>query len=182
MKPVSNLNYFYLVAFSNPKCNRAIYKTIAKNKATSILEIGLGDATRAEKIVRIAKRYSGSGAVRYTGVDGFESQPHQKITLKECHQKLQDPDVKLQLVPGEIYSSLNRIANSHMRTDIVIISAGYDPQALVDSWFYMPRMLHATSKVFVQPHDDEMGSFEVLSRLEIERKVKSQPRIMSRAA
>ena len=176
MKPVSNLKYIYLVSFSKPKCDRAVYRSIAKSKATSILEIGMGDADRTEKMIRVAKKFSGSGGVRYTGVDGFESNPSSTLTLKQCHRRLQDPDVKLQLVPGEIYSSLHRIANNHMRTDIVVISAGYDPDSLENSWFYMPRMLHATSTVFVQDPQDDQAPFRVYSRLEIERMAKSKPR------
>ena len=174
MQSISNLKYFFLSSFSKPACNRSIYRAIKKSKTASILEIGMGDATRAETIIQVAKKFSGSGAVRYTGIDNFEAAPNPQIKLKDCHQRLNRLDVKLQLVPGEMYSSLHRIANAHTRTDLLIISAGYDLDSLNNSWFYIPRMLHATSLVFLQDATDPQGIFKMLSRLEIERMVKNQ--------
>ena len=130
MKPLTGLKYFFLSSFSNPSCDRVIYRAIKKIKATSILEIGVGNASRSERMIQVAKKFSGSGGVRYTGVDVFESADTGQITLKQCHQKLQAYSVKLQLVPGDIHSSLHRIANSHTRTDLVVISAPYDDDSL----------------------------------------------------
>ena len=126
-------------------------------------------------MIQIANKYCGSGTVRYTGIDAFEANPDSTITLKGCHQKLNQLGAKIQLVPGEMYSSLHRIANSHTRTDVLIISAGYESSSLENSWFYIPRMLHATSLVFLQAPDDREAPFEKLTRLEIERMAKPQP-------
>lgn len=173
MKPISSLKFIYLTTFANPACDRAIYRAIKKSKASSILEIGMGNGDRAETMIRIANKYSGSGNVRYTGIDSFEANPDSALSLKKCHQRLNKHGAKVQLVPGEIYSSLHRIANSHTRTDVLIISSGYEIESLESSWFYVPRMLHAASVVFLQDKDDDEEKFQVLSRLEIERLAKS---------
>lgn len=182
MKPISGLGYFVLSAFSNPASNRIIYRTIRRSRIASIVEIGVGDAERAANMIRVAKKYSGSGSVRYTGIDLFEADLQSPITLKECHRKLGGLDVKLQLVPGDVASGVNRIANSHLRTDLVVISGSNNTAALDDIWFLVPRMLHATSVVFLQESGDEEGYLERLGRLEIERKVRQTPRAGTKAA
>ena len=182
MKPISSLSSFYLSSFSSPACNRVLYRTIRRQKVSSILEIGVGNGTRATKLIRMAQKYSTCN-VRYTGVDGFEASPGHQISYKDCHQKLNSLDAKLQLVPGDLMSSIVRIANSHVRTDMLVISSGYNTSDLDDVWFYVPRMLHAASVVFLQDLSDSEGYFEQLGRLEIERMVKkvAQPKI-ARAA
>lgn len=172
MKPISNIKTFYLSTFAKPASDRVVYRTLKKLRASSIIEIGIGNADRAENMIRVANRFKAGAAVRYTGIDLFESADDAKITLKSCHQRLSCPDVKLQLVPGPLFSSIHRIANSHTRTDLLLISHGYDETELEKSWFYFPRMLHAASVVLLQ---DAEGSFRMLSRLEIERKIKQQP-------
>ena len=182
MKPLSNLKYFFLSSFSNPAYDRGLYRAIKKIKASSIIEIGVGNASRSGRMIQVAKKFSGSGNVRYTGIDVFESAEAGQITLKQCHQKLNAYGVKLQLVPGDVHSSLHRIANSHTRTDLLVVSAPYEESSLEDAWFYVPRMLHATSLVFLQESNDSEAPFKKLTRLEIERKVKKQPRSTTRAA
>ncbi len=68
MKPISPLACMYLSHFSKPACNRLIYRTIRKNRVSSILELGMDDAKRAENMIRLASRSNGAGVVRYTGI------------------------------------------------------------------------------------------------------------------
>ena len=174
MKPISSLGSFFQTTFSSPACNRVLYRTIRRQNVSSILEVGIGDATRAAKLIRMAQRNS-SAKVRYTGIDEFESNPSCEISLKDCHQKLNSLEAKLQLVPGELFSSISRIANSHVRTDLLIISSKYHTQELERIWYFVPRMLHAASVVFLQDPADHEGYFEQMGRLEIERMVKKMP-------
>lgn len=179
MKPISSIKSFYLSTFANPASDRVIYRLVKKHRAASIIEIGLGNANRAANLIQIANRYKSSGLVRYTGIDLFESATDSKITLKSCHQRLSGPDVKLQLVPGPMFASVHRIANSHTRTDLLIISQGCEEAELEKSWFYFPRMLHAASLVMLQ---ESNGSFRKLTRLEIERKIQKQPATQAKVA
>ncbi len=157
--------------FSNPACNRVLYRAIKKFKVASIVEIGLGDASRAENMIRIAKRFSGVPGVRYTGIDLFEGRSDSEVSirLKDAHQRLRKYDTRLQLVPGEVFPALTRIANSHMRTDMIVVSAGYDAGSLAKSWYYIPRMLHAASLFFIQQQADSSAKFDRKNRVEIER-------------
>ncbi len=109
VKPISNLKYLQLSMCSNPACDRVLYRAIKKFKVASIVEIGLGDASRAENMIRIAKRFSGVPCVRYTGIDLFEGRSDSEVSirLKDAHQRLRKYDTRLQLVPGEVFPALN---------------------------------------------------------------------------
>jgi hypothetical protein len=169
MKPISGFQYFCLARFGKPAQDRSIYKAIRNHKVQSIVEIGLGDGSRAETMLRVAKKFSITNGLRYTGVDLFEGREDEQspLALREMHKRLSSSGAKVQLVPGDMGSSLSRIANSHVRTDLIVISAGQDAETIADCWFYFPRMLHAGSQFLIQETAD--GGFKTISRLEIEK-------------
>ena len=43
---------------AKPVADRVVYKTIKKRRIKSIVEIGLGDGTRCEKMIRAAQTFS----------------------------------------------------------------------------------------------------------------------------
>lgn len=170
MKPISSFQFFCLATFGNPVEDRKIYRTIRKHKVASIVEIGLGDGSRAANMIRVAKKYSLTKNIRYTGVDLFEGrEPGQpQLALRDMHKQLSSSGAKIQLVPGDLSSALPRIANSHIRTDLILFSAGQPESELDNCWFYFPRMLHAGSVFMVQT--DAGQPYELMSRMKIERK------------
>lgn len=182
MKPISTLQYLRLANFSTPKCDRHIYKLIKQNSIRSIIEFGLEDGNRCISMLKVAQKSAGSMSIRYTGIDSFdarnESQPN--LPLIQIHRKLKEFQAKTQLVPGDIASSIPRIANSHVRTDLIVISSGFDPAALENSWLYFPRMLHSSSLVAVQKEAN--GPFEMLNRHQIEKITESHTTTTRRAA
>jgi hypothetical protein len=166
----------HLTMLSQPACDRAIYKLIRNNKYCSLIEIGMQDGLRCLNMIRVAKKYGLAPSVRYTGVDQFEarSDGEGKLSLIEMHRKLKSVEAKTQLVPGDLQPAIARIANSHVRTDLIVISAGFDEAALEASWFFFPRMLHAGSRVMIQRTAD--GAFECMNRLQIEKLAEKQPK------
>lgn len=173
MKQMSTFRYYWLTFFGKPVCDREIYKTIRKQKVQSILEIGLGDGLRAETMIQVAQKFGSDQGVRYTGIDLFEGrQGSQRLLLREMHKRVNSTGAKCQLVPGEPSDAIARIANSHLRTDLVIISGNYTSADLEPCWFYFPRMLHANSIVLVQSDLDT--KFQSLCRLEIENLAKKR--------
>ena len=183
MSTLSALKYMHLTMLSKPACDRALYKAIKKNQVASIVEFGLGNLSRTENLIRVAKKFSDGQPVRYTGVDLFEAaEVENPIRFKDAHLRLKQHDVKLQLVPGDTVSALTRIANSHMRTDMIVLSGDFVDQSIDNCWFYFPRMLHATSSFFIQPEGNTTADFERYTRLEIERKIKGASVKVARAA
>jgi hypothetical protein len=53
-------------------------------------------------------------------------------------------------MPGDPYTALAGIANTLSKIDLVVISASVDQAALARAWFYVPRILHAESQVFLE--------------------------------
>jgi hypothetical protein len=149
----SRLKYLYLSYLSKPASDRVIYRAIGKRKARKILEIGIGTAGRALRMIDLATRMGPE--IRYVAIDMFEARGSENLPglpLKEAHRLLKTTSAQVQLIPGEPASALARWANSLSNVDVVIISADYDEQALCGAWFYLPRMLHANSAVYRESH------------------------------
>ena len=171
MKPISKLKYLQLSMFAKPVCDRVLYRAIKKYRVRSIVEVGIGDGSRAVNMIRLAQRFANNTTVRYTGIDLFESRPANlpNLSLIDAHKQLNQLDAKTQLVPGEPHQTISRIANSHVRTDMFVVNAGYDPISLQRSWFYVPRMIHSTSLIFVQEPEAFNEPYRCYSRHEIEQ-------------
>lgn len=162
----SRLKCLYLAYFSRPACDRGLYRAMARSKTRRILEIGLGDATRAQRLIAVAHRYSGGEAIRYTAIDLFEARPANApgLQLKQAHKLLKATGAQVQLIPGDPASALARSANALQNTDLVLIAGGHGETQMAGAWFYLPRMLHPGSAVYVEScHGD--GGLPVLTRL-----------------
>ena len=166
MKPLSTLGYYQLTLLSKPAANRTVYQLIKKNKFQSFLEIGMGTGERCQQILRVADKFSHK-PIRYTGIDLFDARPEGSFKLIEMHKKLKAFDAKIQLVPGSVAPSIGRIANSHLRTDLIIISPGTSISELSSVVAFVPRMLHANSLVLIQ--SEAGGKMKQLTRLDVER-------------
>ena len=174
MKPISALQYFSWAQCSKPTNDRMAYRAIKKNRFRSLVEVGLGEGVRCERMIRIAQKYGGSSTIRYTGIDRFEDRDPSETSLKliEMHRQLNGLGAKAQLVPGNFSSSIQRIANSHLRTDLMVIQCESEEDAFADegfaqAWKFLPRMLHASSLVMLFYPKDE---YEVLNFLDVESK------------
>ena len=164
VKPLSTLGYYRLTLLSKPVADRAVYQLIKKNKFQSFLEIGMGTGDRCQQILRVAAKFSNK-PIRYTGIDLFDARPKGSFKLINMHKKLKGFDAKTQLVPGPVGPSIERIANSHLRTDLIVISPGTQKSELDSVMSFFPRMLHANSLVLVQSQE----KIKQLTRLDIER-------------
>jgi hypothetical protein len=173
MKPISFLTYFNWTRFAQPACERTIYQLIKKHKFRSLVEFGMGDGVCCERMIRVAQKHGNGSKVRYTGVDLFESRDAEvKLPLIKMHRRLNELGAKAQLVPGTFEDGIQRIANSHLRTDLVVVNAGFTDEALEAGWFYLPRMLHPASLVLVQKEAGE--AYDAFTRLDIEKRNESE--------
>lgn len=175
MKPLSSIGYLHLTKLAKPVCDREVYKLIRKHRFRSFIEIGMGDGRRAENMIRVNQKYGVSPVTKFTGLDEFDSRDESqgKLSLIEMHRRLKAfANTKSQLVPGELKQSVAKIANSHLRTDLIVISARYQEQLDAETWFYFPRMLHAGSMVLIQHQNGR--NFELLNRLQVEKLTKTE--------
>jgi hypothetical protein len=176
----SRFKYLYLTYFSKPASDRVLYRLIGAQKVRKILEIGLGDASRALRLISVAHRQASQEPVRYTAIDLFEARPAGTpgLTLKDAHKELKATGAQVQLIPGDATSAVARSANSLQNLDLVLISAGHDDAALAGIWFYLPRMLHAKSAVYLETRDEPGGTAKLtlLPALEIEARAAAHRR------
>lgn len=175
--------YWYLAYLSTPSADRPIYREIAGGTIRSIVEIGLGSALRAERMMLTLLRSHASDQIRYSGLDLFEAREQGDcITLKNAHRLFTGMGIKARLIPGEPLQSVQRMANVLTDTDLVIISSDCSHEQLTQTWRFLPRMLHEKSLVYFEA---EAGAgFKVLSRAEIEATITTtqQSMPMRRAA
>lgn len=152
------LKSFHLRYFSHPKHERGLYRHVHKTCPSKIVEIGMGDGARAERLIRYACERSDGDEIRYTGIDWFEAKEVSTgWSLKSAHQQLKAAGGKVRLFPGDPFSVLSKQANGLAKTDLIIIDAEVDDDTMNRAWFYLPRMLHDETAVFVveQEHQEE---------------------------
>lgn len=137
----------------------------------SLVEIGVGMGRRAMRLLAVARRYRPEERLSYAGIDLFEARPGEAPgwSLKEAHRHLTKTGVQLRLIPGDPFSALARSANALTSSDLLVIAADHDADSLERAWFYIPRMLHPASLVFVEEQDAATGrlSFRRLNPAEI---------------
>jgi hypothetical protein len=138
----------------------------------------VGKLQRTLVVLELAVQKSAAEQLKYAGIDPFEGRAEgvPGLSLKEAHKLLKPCGARVELVPGEPASGLARRANALMRTDLLLISA--EAGDLGTGWFYVPRMLHDGSQVFVE----EAGQWRELTRLEIEQRAAAASKTMRRAA
>ncbi len=179
MLAASRLHYLYLAYFSKPQSDRLLYRTIRRLHCHRFLEIGVGRGVRAQRLLNLATRYHAKDQVRYVGIDLFEARtlPASGLSLKDAHRSFKTLGISAQLVPGDPFSAMARAANALRDIDLVVISADQDAESLGRAWFYLPRVLHATSVVFLeQANPDATLSLLALDRSEVEARARKPQR------
>jgi len=162
--------YTYLARLSRPKSDRELYRLVKRQNASRIVEIGMGEISRAVSLIEVAQRFAGEKKVWYTGIDLFEARPEgqQALPLKEAYRILRATDAGIRLVPGLPARSLASAANAHANTDLILLGPSVSMDDLRGAWFYLPRMLHERSIVLAERHTGEAQvSFERISGSEV---------------
>ena len=173
MSLISRLRLFYLCYFSKPAADRPIYRAIHRRGARKIVELGIGNARRAMRMIEVAQHTSSPQDIHYVGMDLFEGRVESgtpRISLKAAHQLLRATGVRVQLVPGNPSDSLIRLANSLRNVDLLVLPAELESAPLARTWFFVPRTLHQRSLVFVEGvRDDGRKTLRLKPPKEIDR-------------
>jgi predicted O-methyltransferase YrrM len=149
------MRFLYLAYFSSPAPDRTLYRLIRRHGVRKILEIGVGTGLRAMRMIELAAQQAAAGDVHYTGIDPFEANSTGEgpvLSLKTAHQSLTKTGARIRLCPGSPQVALSRTANSLERADLVVIAAssGLDQDDLGRAWFFLPRVLHPASLVYME--------------------------------
>jgi hypothetical protein len=160
---VRRLLYAY---FSKPQHERVLFRAMKRTQPARVVEIGLGDARRATRLVAYAQALV-AGPVNYTGIDLFEDRLDAQtcLRLKDAYRQLHQLGAKVRLFPGEPLEALRTAANGLTGTDLLVVSRQVDPESMRQAWAFVPRMLHERSLVFVEQvePDDGVMTFRQLS-------------------
>lgn len=154
MKKFGWFGTLWLSRFSQPAGERPIYRIVRSRNPKRVLELGLGTLTRTERILALARSPAGE-MVHYVGLDRFEGRQASDppgVTLKTAHQRLHALG-HVQLVPGNVDTSLARLCNHLGVFDLVLVAADNDPRHLERSWFFIQRLMNATTTVLVETPD-----------------------------
>ena len=153
---VGFLKTCYLAYFSNPSCDRVVYRHVAKRKPRRILEIGIGTGRRTARLLDMVIDPERETAATYTGIDLFEARTDSPtLSLKQAYQLVRRDGVKAKLVPGDALSTMTLTANAAADTDLILIDASIGDDDLRLAWKYFPRMMHANTLVLRQTKVDE---------------------------
>jgi hypothetical protein len=148
----TRIRLFHLIHFSKPQSDRPVYRAINRQRFRKIVELGVASTERARRAIRVAAKHHPLQDVSYVGIDLFEarSPDHPGLSLKEAYRALRPSGAKIQLLPGEPADSLIRAANDLGKIDLLIFSAGVDPNCMPRLWAYIPRLLHPDSQIFIE--------------------------------
>ncbi len=96
-------------------------RMIKKTGAGSVLEVGVGDGTRAEAVLRTLLKSRPDPAIRYIAIDQFELAGG-PVTLKQFHQQIRAIGVKPSLIPMPTVQGLTRVAHTFGSVDLVLLA------------------------------------------------------------
>lgn len=155
MSPSGLIRSTWLLYFSKPAGDRQLLKAIKGRTIRSIVEIGVGDASRIGKVLEVLGWNNQPEPIRYTGIDLFEARPasQPRMPLKSAFQHFKETGAKFQLVPGDPYSALARTANSLAGTDLLLIGSDQLGESLDRAMSYLPRMIHGETLIFQEEHE-----------------------------
>ena len=146
MSAASIWNALHWTRFSQPRHDRALFQRVQKVKPVRIVELGIGDTTRATRVIRLAQRFT-SETIQYCGIDQFDARATDGLPLKGAHQILSKTGAKVRLVPGDIMSALGRTANILTNTDLLIFDASNEQADIEKAFHFLPRMLHEKTAI-----------------------------------
>jgi len=146
------LRTVWLTRLSQPAGERVLHRHVLRTPPRRVLEIGLGTLVRGERLLgALAARLPG-GELQYVGIDRFEGrEPGDPpgVSLKEAHKRLRAL-ARVQLVPGNVDTALSRVCNQLPAFDLVLVAAGHDERHLARAWFFLPRLVHPATTVYVE--------------------------------
>ena len=100
----------------------SLCRLIRKTNAKSILEISVGDGSRAVAVVSALAKANPGSPIRYSAIDQFELSGG-SISLMQFHRDLRQHGIRPQIFPGDVKSGLIRVAHTIGAVDLVLISS-----------------------------------------------------------
>ncbi len=120
-----------------------------ETRATSILEIGVGDGARAEALMQSLQSISSDKAYRYAAIDQFEMVGG-PVTLKDFHHRMRGIEIRPQVFPEPIPQGLAKFSRTVGFADLVISSIPEDQWSSLEVQSLIARVTKKSSVVLRQ--------------------------------
>ena len=125
----------------------SICRLVKRSGATSVLEIGIGDGSRALAVAKSLVKANPDENVRYAAIDMFEMGDG-PVTLKDFNQQLRAQNVKPSLVPLPLEAGLARVSSTLGIIDLVLIAEPAEEVDLQRLEASLKRLTTPSSAVF----------------------------------
>ncbi|QDV71239.1 hypothetical protein Poly24_49730 [Rosistilla carotiformis] len=135
---------FQATRLSKPAENRVLFRATANRKILSVLETGLEDGSRCERLLQWLKHHD-SVPARYAAIDQFEAGGG--ISLKQFHSKLAAFGIKPMPIPGTLATGLPRVAHTIGAVDLLILNQDRDSLCEPAVQNFLPRIIHPETVV-----------------------------------
>ena len=104
-------------------------------------------------MIDAAARFTPRSDIQYVGMDRFEDRGKTDgpgLPLITAHRVLTRSGARIKLIPGDPLRSLARAANELGQIDLLIISPQSEIDRLNRIWYFVPRLLHAKTQIFLE--------------------------------
>ena len=118
-----------------------------------LVEVGVESPQRALRLVQAAEGRTPATEIQYIGIDLFEAGGGP--ALKDTYRTLRASGARVQLLPGEPTDAFMQHANNLGHVDLLILSARANWQAVPRIWFYVPRLMHGGTQIFIEQRDEQ---------------------------
>ncbi|KAA5545544.1 hypothetical protein FYK55_07855 [Roseiconus nitratireducens] len=105
---------------------KKICRLIPSSTVGSVLEVSVGDGSRAAAILQSLRKAQPETTVRYIAVDLFELGGN-PLSLREFHRQLREQHAQAQLVPMPTPAGLQRVAHTFGSVDLILWGAQRAP-------------------------------------------------------
>lgn len=144
---VQFLRQIYLTRFSDPAQNRDIYREFFRRRPASLFVFGVDSPELVQELIGLMREWHPTERVRLALLDPFDARPatSPKLTLRETNARFAELPLRLTLHPGDPAFTLPRVANQLGAADAILISPTIDADAFASAWYFLPRLMHATT-------------------------------------
>lgn len=153
--------------FGGGSVHAAILKKLNGVSAQSVLEISVGDGSRAVEVLALLRTTAAKAGnidadsikLRYAAIDQFEMGGGAN-TLMQFHQTIRGGGIRPQVFPESVGRGLTRVAHTLGSMDLILISSEAGDWATAENKALLARVTHDQSRIFFE-RDDAWHSLEL---------------------